>query len=87
VHLVRKLHIVASCEVYVSKEVSVTQSYAKYNFLHSPERTAATFGLGSRVFVVGIYIYIYFFFMALGPNAGHGLILEVSRSHTTHHSR
>jgi hypothetical protein len=29
-----------------------------------------------------------FFFVALLPNAGHGLlILEVSRSHTTHHGR
>jgi len=29
-----------------------------------------------------------FFSVALQPNAGHGLpIVEVSRSHTTHHSR
>jgi len=32
--------------------------------------------------------YIYFFFaVVLRPNVGHGLILEVSRSHMTHHSR
>ena len=36
-----------------------------------------------------IYIYIYLFIsVALRPNAGYGLILEVSRSHTTtRHSR
>jgi hypothetical protein len=32
--------------------------------------------------------YLMVFFVALRPNAGHGLlILEVSRSHTTHHIR
>jgi hypothetical protein len=31
---------------------------------------------------------VFFFCVALRPNAGHGLlILEASRSHTTHHSR
>ena len=36
----------------------------------------------------GVYIYIYIYIVALRHNAGHGLILEVSRSHTTtHHSR
>ena len=35
-----------------------------------------------------ILILVDFFFVALRPNAGHGLMLEVSRSHTTtHHSR
>jgi hypothetical protein len=38
-------------------------------------------------FIVSIYLFL-FFSVALRPNAGHGLlILEVSRSHTTHHSR
>jgi hypothetical protein len=38
--------------------------------------------------VVLNYIFYNFFYVALRPIAGHGLlILEVSRSHTTHHSR
>jgi hypothetical protein len=38
---------------------------------------------------VSLFIWIfYFFFVALRPNVGHGLIPDVSRSHTTtHHSR
>jgi hypothetical protein len=33
-------------------------------------------------------MYLSLFFVVLWPNAGHGiLILEVSRSHTTHHTR
>jgi hypothetical protein len=35
-----------------------------------------------------IYFGAFFFSLALRPNAGHGLLIrEVSRSHTTHHSR
>jgi len=35
-----------------------------------------------------LFIYLFIFAVALRPNAGYGLlILEVSRSHTTHHSR
>jgi hypothetical protein len=51
--------------------------------------TIVSFHKQLRIYAkIQLHIYIYIFFVALRTNAGHGLlVLEVSRSHTTHHSR
>jgi hypothetical protein len=59
------------------------------NISRRRNRLDRKFGIAAVTMKMMIIIIIYnFFAVALRPNAGHGLILEVSRSHTTtHHSR
>jgi hypothetical protein len=57
-------------------------------FGHTPSKRFASHALVHFVYCFNTPVHFSFFFVALRPNAGHGLLtLEVSRSHTTHHSR